>query len=399
MKSCTVFPFRPFPACAADSVCVRVSSYRYIFDNTRAAPVRVFFAWGTSATGVTFTGQAPVLRDSVNNNRPYMWVIVPANTVNYIATTASKDAGSYQWWWSNAQFSGCSTSNGIPAPVSNDVCYRISFEISGRFVIQLSTTQYSPLRVRFTLNPTNAALTNAAGGAAANPFTTTVQGRLPPTGSAVTFRTFGYIVPVNKGVHSWFQFGFSYSYKYGDAAAVHDNTARYAIPWAGARSISQGNGGSFSHQPGTADHYAIDVPMPTGTPLYASRAGYVAFVEESNTKSTYEACPSSPTNCQVAGSSDNYVLVIHNDGTMSRYTHLQYNGGAVVAGQQIAVNQLIGYAGNTGFSTGPHLHFATYRTTDIGQSPGIMSVQIYYANGTPTGFIPQQGQTITGPTR
>ncbi len=83
------------------------------------------------------------------------------------------------------------------------------------------------------------------------------------------------------------------------------------------------------------DYPAIDLPVGTGTPVYATRGG---------------------TATRVSGSSCGYgYSVAGNDGATYIYCHLS----SFVAGNT-AVNtgQLLGYSGNTGNSTGPHLHFA-----------------------------------------
>ena len=75
---------------------------------------------------------------------------------------------------------------------------------------------------------------------------------------------------------------------------------------------------------------------PTGTPVYASNGGTVAF----------------------AGWASGYgyaVYINHSDGRQTRYGHL--SKVLVKAGQTVSQGQKIALSGNTGRSTGPHLHF------------------------------------------
>lgn len=117
---------------------------------------------------------------------------------------------------------------------------------------------------------------------------------------------------------------------------------------AGTRaSISQGFQGYFSHK--DDQRFAIDISVPEGTPIVAARGGRVLAIKSD-----------SNTGCNNARCADqaNYVLIDHGDGTVGHYYHLRHNGVVVAPGDNVCAGQLIGYSGNTGFSSGPHLHFA-----------------------------------------
>ena len=84
-------------------------------------------------------------------------------------------------------------------------------------------------------------------------------------------------------------------------------------------------------------HQGIDIGAGTGTPIHAAKAGTVTFA---GTMSGY----------------GNVVVITHSGGLSTLYAHqsrIAVSGGAVSQGQ------VIGYAGTTGHSTGPHLHFET----------------------------------------
>jgi murein DD-endopeptidase MepM/ murein hydrolase activator NlpD len=58
----------------------------------------------------------------------------------------------------------------------------------------------------------------------------------------------------------------------------------------------------------------------------------------------------------------NYILIRHSDGTVANYAHLSKDGTRVKPGQVVEAGDLIGYSGNTGFTSGPHLHFSVFKT-------------------------------------
>lgn len=84
-------------------------------------------------------------------------------------------------------------------------------------------------------------------------------------------------------------------------------------------------------------HRGVDMACPSGTPIYATRAGTV-------TVASYQA-----------GGAGYYVSINHGDGFASIYMHMTRY--VVSKGQSVTQGQLIGYVGSTGISTGPHLHF------------------------------------------
>ena len=83
-------------------------------------------------------------------------------------------------------------------------------------------------------------------------------------------------------------------------------------------------------------HKGVDLVASKGTPIYASRSGYVTIA-------TYHS---------TAG---NYVTINHQDGYTSVYMHMTHD--VVSVGEYVKAGELIGYVGSTGRSTGPHLHF------------------------------------------
>ncbi|GAA2637168.1 M23 family metallopeptidase [Streptomyces axinellae] len=92
-------------------------------------------------------------------------------------------------------------------------------------------------------------------------------------------------------------------------------------------------------------HTGQDFAVPAGTPVHAVGAGKVVS-----------------TNCGDAFG--NQIVIRHSDGYCTQYAHLSRIH--VRAGQKVAAGELIGLSGNTGNSTGPHLHFEARVTPGMG---------------------------------
>lgn len=99
-------------------------------------------------------------------------------------------------------------------------------------------------------------------------------------------------------------------------------------------------------------HGGIDIAGPgfMGTTIVASASGTVI-----------DSCNSCSHNwgkygsCGCGGGFGNYVWLDHGGGKATIYAHLSYH--TVSVGEYVEAGQVIGYAGSTGYSTGPHLHF------------------------------------------
>lgn len=143
-------------------------------------------------------------------------------------------------------------------------------------------------------------------------------------------------------------------YKLGSSVAVPDDYV-YSLPYAPGttRKITQGYDGKFSHQ--GSNKYAIDWQMPEGTPVYAARGGLVVKIKDDSDRGG-PSLKFDPFN--------NYVLIRHDDGTLGHYCHLQKGGVVVHPGDIVKTGQLIAHSGNTGFSSGAHLHFCVFMTHD-----------------------------------
>lgn len=127
---------------------------------------------------------------------------------------------------------------------------------------------------------------------------------------------------------------------------------KYPLPWQGGPfRLTQGANGRYSHFT-PKGRYAIDIAMPEGTPILAARGGVVVRIENDQTG-------------RGNNPSGNYVRILHDDGTMGVYLHLMRGSVSVAEGTRVAVGQQIARSGNTGNSTGPHLHFVVQRNVGL----------------------------------
>lgn len=134
------------------------------------------------------------------------------------------------------------------------------------------------------------------------------------------------IPPVGKGILRWPLDSVKITQEFGDTSF--------------ARS------GAYSGQ----GHNGVDFRASIGTPIKAALTG---VVEGTGNTDQYAGCYSY----------GKWVLIKHANGLSTLYAHLSEI--AASKGMEIATGDIIGYSGNTGYSTGPHLHFTVYASNAV----------------------------------
>jgi murein DD-endopeptidase MepM/ murein hydrolase activator NlpD len=173
------------------------------------------------------------------------------------------------------------------------------------------------------------------------------------------------------------QLGYITKFCHGNAfEGKHDDTYVYTIPYQEGEqhAIGQAYGGKFSHFMKGRTH-AVDFDMDVGTPICAARGGVVIFVKDNSNKHG---------KTQQFQDYGNYVTIYHNDGTMANYFHLVKKGSKVKVGDKVKAGQVIALSGNTGWSSGPHLHFQVFSYNEDMEVESI-----------PTKFLQKDGKAIT----
>ncbi len=97
-------------------------------------------------------------------------------------------------------------------------------------------------------------------------------------------------------------------------------------------------------------HNGIDIGVSVGTRLYATQSG---VVKGAGNTDQYTGCYSY----------GRWVLIEHDNGLSTLYAHM--SSQSVSVGQRVATGDVIGLSGNTGYSTGPHLHFTLFASKGV----------------------------------
>lgn len=178
-----------------------------------------------------------------------------------------------------------------------------------------------------------------------------------------------------------YSYGYRIDFALGDPEAEHSYSQGYRLPYPNGAAdiyISQSFNGKQTHSRDAANQYAVDIAMPIGTPINAARAGVVMDVardfQKGGTSEDYL-------------SRSNYIRILHADGSMSLYAHLKLESTKVRIGQRVKAGQKIAESGNTGYSSGPHLHFAV----QVNKNMALASVPFQFKSFSGTLFTPKVG--------
>ena len=156
-------------------------------------------------------------------------------------------------------------------------------------------------------------------------------------------------VTANDQTHAY-NFKYQFRYNFGDVTQTkYDENYSYDLPFEQNKTytIYQGYNGKISHQ----NQFALDFSLKEGDKVFTAREGKVFEVIENNDS----RCPTAE-----CSKFNNKIMILQPDGTFAEYLHLKINGAEVSVGDEVSKGQFIGYSGNTGWSTGPHLHFAVF---------------------------------------
>lgn len=122
----------------------------------------------------------------------------------------------------------------------------------------------------------------------------------------------------------------------------------WAWPTNSGYSISSRYGYRTTRFSGYGFHQAVDIFISYGTPIYAANNGTVVT-------SSY-----SPARTAGGNGYGNYLVINHNNGYYTLYAHMSATARGIKVGSTVGRGQIIGYIGQTGDATGPHLHFETW---------------------------------------
>jgi len=177
---------------------------------------------------------------------------------------------------------------------------------------------------------------------------------------------------------------YQFEYMPGDPTTQHQTGAAYQAPFSAGRDfpITQAFPDAATHN--TLDSvYAVDISMPVGTDILAARDGVVFDVSSTNYRGGLDLSRD--------GQAANIIRILHDDGTFSLYAHLNWNSIRVKPGDRVRAGQYIADSGNTGFTSGPHLHFSVQKNSGL----TIESLPVLFNGVNSNRVVPATGDVLT----
>ena len=161
--------------------------------------------------------------------------------------------------------------------------------------------------------------------------------------------------------------------------------------------MGQGNNGGFTHS--GSQKFAFDFRADKGTEIRAARGGIVANLREDQVGnkyvfSTFMDAADLEAFCDTNKCQANWVLIRHEDGMETWYAHMPENGVLPQKGQKVFRGDVIAYVGNTGYSTGPHLHFQEQDSSGYSTSSCFEAGLPPLATQITPCFIPKKGDLL-----
>ena len=200
-----------------------------------------------------------------------------------------------------------------------------------------------------------------------------------PPRESLTLLTLGIIDTIESP-----EVAYRYEYLIGSPDARHAPERPYRMPYALATAypVTQAYPDTATHRTPDSRH-AIDFAMPVGTNIFAARGGTVFAVASRNYRGGLDTTRD--------GAGANVVHILHDDGTFAVYAHLNRSSIRVRPGDRVTRGEYIADSGNTGFSTGPHLHFAVVRNA----GGRLESVPVSFEGRNASSVVPATGQVLT----
>lgn len=133
-----------------------------------------------------------------------------------------------------------------------------------------------------------------------------------------------------------------------------------SAPVAGDISSPFGVWEQWRRDAGLGPHNGIDLAVVTGTPIEAPAPGVVAGIRP------WDGLPFRDAQGAILTKGGNTIWLDHGHGVHTYYGHLDSFTAGLKVGDGVQAGEVIGLSGNTGKSTGPHLHWGCYRVNANG---------------------------------